>query len=167
MKMLYPLYFISLLSNDLNNQFAQLNHVKKNEMIVSWSYKGDRILFEITAPTQGWLAIGFNDKPVLTGTYLLMGRITDLGVELVEHYTISPGNYKPIESIGGDVLVSEISGKEILGKSTIRFSIPIAKRDRFRKDLSKNSSYNLVMAFSREDDFQHHSIMRTSVEIVL
>ncbi len=167
MKILYPLYFISFLNSDIMCQSSNTNCVTKNEMLVRWSYQGELIQFELSAPTKGWLAIGFNEKPTLSGAYLLMGRITKSGAELTEHYTISHGNYQSIESLGGEASVYEVSGKEVLGKSTVKFSIPINQQDLFRKDLSKGSTYQLIMAFSQADDFQHHSIMRTSIEVVL
>jgi len=167
MKMLYPLYLISFLNCEIKSQTDHQNSVSKNEMTVNWSYKSDKIHFELNAPTEGWLAIGFNQKSTLTGNYLLMGRVTNSGPQITEHYTISPGNYQPIKSLGGVELVSDTAGNEILGKTSVKFSIPFAKEDQFRKDLRKGQKYFMIMAFSRVDDFQHHSIMRTMVEITL
>ena len=67
-------------------------------MTVTWNYQDQRIHFEMSAPTKGWLTIGFNTSTSMTGAYLLMGRYVDDKAELVEHYTISSGNYKPISA---------------------------------------------------------------------
>ena len=167
MKILYPLYLISFLNSDVKRQTGNENSVIKNEMMVSWSYNYDKICFELSAPTKGWLAIGFNKKSTLSGNYLLMGRVTNSGPQITEHFTISPGNYQSIKSLGGRELVTDVTGKDILGKSTIKFSIPFVKEDHYRKNLKKGQKYFMIMAFSRVDDFQHHSVMRTMVEVTL
>ena len=141
--------------------------ITKNGLTVSWSYTTDRIFFSIEAPTNGWVAIGFNQKEELSDTYLIMGSIVQNNVQVVEHYVLEPGNYKPITDLGASSKVTEISGTETKGKTKILFSVPIRSQNKFRKNLRPESVYSLLIAYSMEDDFMHHSRMRTSLKIQL
>ena len=149
------------------SQEYPLKIVLKNEMKVSWNYQQDRIFFEISAPTDGWVAIGFNAGSDLTGAYLLMGRVVAGEVEVVEYVTLSPGDYRPITTMGEQSQVAGIRGMGNAMTTQLRFSIPIQTSHAFRKDLSEGAQFTMTMAFSRSKDFQHHSVMRTSVEVTL
>ncbi|MEL7342506.1 MAG: hypothetical protein AAGM67_18635, partial [Bacteroidota bacterium] len=49
--------------------------IHKNGMEVKWQREGDRIWFEVQAPTDGWLGISFNENEGIVGSWLLMGRV--------------------------------------------------------------------------------------------
>jgi len=149
------------------SQDLKVKNIAKNGMNVSWHFENERIIFELEAPTDGWLTIGFNTSSEMKGSYLLMGRMVNGQAELVEHFTISSGNYKSIESLGGPVTVRDIEGIESENNTVVKFSVPIKPAGKYQRELSIGKEYRMTMAFSREDDFQHHSMMRTSVLITL
>lgn len=147
---------------------AQKNGAKilsKNKMNVSWYFENERIYFEMSAPTDGWVTIGFNTQSGTTGAYLLMGNIINGKVNVIEHFTKSPGSYSPITKLGAESQVENIEGIEENNNTLIKFSLPKKAFSKYQKDLSEGNEYTMIIAFSREDDFQHHSMMRTS-EIV-
>ena len=94
----------------------------------------------MTAPTTGWLTIGINEKDQISGAYLLMGRVVFKTAELVEHVTLSPGNYKPITSLGEKQLVKDISGTELSSTTSIAFSLPVTSTMKYHKNLSKGKT---------------------------
>lgn len=144
-----------------------MNTVAKNDMTVNWQYQNDRIYFEMSAPTGGWVTIGFNTGSGMAGAYLLMGHIVNSHANVIEHYTSNPGNYQPINNYGIQSAIQDISGNEDSKRTTLKFSLPIQAASKYQKDLKKNMEYTMILAFSHEDDFQHHSMMRTSVKIKL
>lgn len=141
--------------------------VTKNGLKVGWKHEGENIHFSMSAPTDGWIAIGFNTGTGMTGAYLLMGRVVNGKAEVVEHYTSSPGEYKSIIDLGEKAQVTEVSGKENGRSTQISFSLPAKAVNNYQRDLLPNSNYTLIMAYSLEDDFQHHSTMRTSTSVTL
>lgn len=143
------------------------NSISKNKMKVIWQYKNDRIHFEMSAPTDGWVTIGFNATSGTKGAYLLMGNIEKGKPKIVEHYTINPGNYKTISSLGETPQVNDVSGEATPNRSVLKFSVPIKAETQYQKDLSEGKEYTMIIAYSQEDDFQHHSIMRTSIHVKL
>jgi hypothetical protein len=145
----------------------QTNTIRKNGMEVTWAYRNNRVHFKMKAPTTGWVAIGFNEANQLKNTYLIMGRVAYNLATVKEHFVVEPGDYRPIETFGAPVLVDAIEGMENEGGTVIRFSLPIEAIDAYRKNLEPGTHYTLLMAYSLEDDFQHHSVMRTQTTIQL
>ncbi len=139
--------------------------IEKNGMVLTWNFEGDFIQFQISAPSLGWLAIGLNENTDITGTYFLMGRIINNRPEVVEHYTISPGNYKSFVGLNEPQSVSEIFGTQTKNRTTITFSITTIASSLKARDIIRGKKYLIWMAYSNETDFQHHSAMRTSIYI--
>ncbi|NJM94214.1 MAG: hypothetical protein HC842_05730 [Cytophagales bacterium] len=69
--------------------------IESGPMTASWHYAEGRIYLEMSAPTTGWVAVGFNQSDQLSGAYLLMGRVRGQQAEVVEHFTSAPGSYSP------------------------------------------------------------------------
>ena len=141
--------------------------VSKNGMEVHWHFKQNRIFFTMKAPTRGWVAIGFNTTEKMTHAYLLMGRIAKNQAEVVEHFTIFPGAYEPIKTLGGITQVQDMYGSEKVNTTVLHFSLPVKALGQYQKDLLQGNTYFMVLAYSQEDDFQHHSSMRTSINVEL
>lgn len=141
--------------------------IQRKGMTVSWHHAGDRVYFEVSAPTTGWVTIGFNESAGITGAYLLMGRVSGAKAEVVEHRTLSPGNYRPITELDGQVSVRDVSGGEENGSTTLNFSLPTQAIGEHQKSLPAGRKLHLILAYSQADDFRHHSRMRTSMNIEL
>ena len=144
-----------------------MKSVEKNGMTVEWSFKSDRIHFNISAPTAGWVAIGFNEHTGIEKTYLIMGNVVNEVPNVVEYYTRAAGDYRPISELGCTEKVQSISGSDKGINTNLQFSLPCNADGNLQKNLKQGMEYNMLMAFSREDDFQHHSMMRTSIFIKL
>lgn len=144
-----------------------MHEITKNGMTVRWAPTADSIRFELQAPTTGWLAIGFNQSSELTGNWLLMARVINGRAEVVEHHTLAPGNYQPIAQLGEAQVVQCVSGSETKGATTLAFSLPRNAAGRYQKSLASGSSWQMLLAYSRSDDFQHHSVMRTTTQLTL
>ncbi len=136
-------------------------------MEVSWVFGGDQVHFQISAPTTGWVAIGFNETDQLKNTYLIMGSVADETVTVLEHFVVGSEDYRSVETFGAPKLIHGTEGKEDTKGTVIKFSLPVKAIDSYRKELNKGNTYFLLMAFSLADDFQHHSIMRTQTKIQL
>jgi DOMON domain len=142
------------------------DQLNKDGMNVRWSILENDINFTMSAPTCGWIAIGLNETSDISHTYFLMGRVRQGIPELVEHYTISPGNYKSFADLGEPVSVTKIKGAETKSSTELSFTIPLIAKSNKARSIDAGKKYFVWLAYSREDDFQHHSMMRTSAEIV-
>ena len=138
-----------------------------NGMIMTWNIHGDQADITLHSPRQGWVAVGFNTKRALAGSMLIMCRVVDGKAEVVEHYVLAPGDYRPVNELGSSPIVSGISGMENEDGTTISFTVPLGFSGPHHVQLLAGQQYALHMAYSMEDDFQHHSISRTLEQITL
>lgn len=149
------------------SNFAPMKKIEKNGMKVCWQFNDDKVDFEVFAPTKGWVAIGFNEKSDLVGNNLIMGNVENGKITVSDRYIVGFGNHQVVESLGGVNHLSNIEGKENEKGTTIRFSVLKTAMDEYHYDLLREKVFHLLIAYSQEDDFSHHSRMRTSIEIVL
>lgn len=138
-----------------------------SRMNIEWKHHVSFIRFDISAPTKGWVAIGFNERNQLKDSYLIMGRVKSNHVEIKEFKTLAAGNYKTISELGGKPMLFDLYGEERNDTTYSSFSVPTRLSGEFQKDLSKGNSYFMIKAFSISEDFQHHSIYRTQKKVTL
>lgn len=138
-----------------------------NGMIFQWQFDEHFVHVKLSAPTTGWIAIGFNTQNELQGTNLVMGAIEHDFVNIEDRFILKPGLHKSILELGGSDALIHRGGVEQNGISTIWFSMPLSVNDKFHHDLLDGKVYWVLLAYSQENDFQHHSIMRTSIKIKL
>ena len=161
---LLPLF---LLAQSCSSQPLNMKEITQNGMTVAWKLEDDRLHINLFAPTDGWVAIGLNTTAELTGTNLIMGCIVAGQVTLSDRYIVAPGNHRSITDLGGTSVARVLSGTETKAGTRLEFTLPLKAADQWHHDLPAGKKIHLLMAFSREDDFAHHSMMRTSVEISL
>ena len=148
-------------------QKTDFNSTTINGMTFHWRFSKDHLQWKATAPTDGWVAIGFNTKDELSGTNLIMGAVEQDYVTIDDRFIVKPGDHKSIIELGGSEALVQRTGAEENGKTSISFSIPLSVNDKFHHNLVEGKDYYVLMAFSQEDDFQHHSIMRTTIKLKL
>lgn len=144
-----------------------MNKIAINGMSVSWKIEGEQARIVMTAPTSGWVAIGFNTTGELAGTNLLMGCVADGKALLSDRYIVTPGDHRSVGELGGTPAARLLSGSEDIASTRIEFLLSLHATDRWHHTLQAGQTYTLLLAFSREDDFAHHSMMRTSTTITL
>lgn len=135
-------------------------------MRLSWRIVAQRLECVAQAPTTGWVAVGFNTRPTLDGARLVMGRVAGGKVEVEVHVARPPAHHLR-QPLDGKPLVTGVSGQEEKGVTRLVFSIPLSRIAPDDIDLVPGAATHVVLAYSREDDFQHHSAMRTAVNLEL
>lgn len=141
--------------------------VQKNGMEVSWLIQNNRVYFEMKAPTKGWIAIGLHTKNQLQGTNLIMAAMENDRLRIEDQYIQSVGDHQKITALGGQNALLDTKGKQITEETLIAFSLPLEAVDAFHQNLKEGKTYYLLMAYSSENDFYHHSRMRTTISITL
>lgn len=137
------------------------------DMVIKWNERADHWVFEMSAPTEGWLALGFNTKNSIVHTNLIMATVKAGVLESEDLYVVGFGNPQPVEKLGGKSAIHQLQGEEKAGRTTIRFSIPKTAIDKYHYDLQPGQDLWLICAYSRADEFDHHSTMRQHVQVKL
>lgn len=157
----------SVLAMMIQNDLQEWKQVEKNGMTVRWTIQRNCLHFEVTAPTRGWVAVGLNTEDQLQGTNLIMGAVEEEFYRIDDRYIVAPGDHRSMTELGAIEQTCNRYGKEDEIHTVIKFSISAVAVDRYHKTLVAGKPYFLLMAYSLEDDFNHHSIMRTTTKINL
>ncbi|MBX2870899.1 MAG: hypothetical protein KTR30_02335, partial [Saprospiraceae bacterium] len=88
-------------------------------------------------------------------------------IEAEDFYVVGFGNPQPVSKLGGKFAVSDLEGEEKTGHTRIRFSIPKEAVDEYHYDLQAGDEIWFICAYSRADEFDHHSMMRQHVKVKL
>lgn len=155
-----------MFSNNVGDDLG-LKTIESGGMIMNWSVQEDHINIELLSPRQGWVAVGFNNSNALKGSMLLMARVRNGKAEVVEHYVIAAGNYQPAKVLGSSPIVTDISGSEDMTGTSISFKLPLDHSGPHHIALVEGRDYFVHLAYSLDDDFQHHSISRTLEQLTL
>lgn len=141
-----------------------LGRVEAGGMVFEWEVEKGWLRCEVSAPTRGWVAVGFNRSAELAGTNLIMGCVEDGRAKIEDRYIVRAGQHKSKVELGSSDKVRDAGGEWEQGVTRLRFSIPLEAQDEFSQTLSAGERYYVWLAYSQEADFQHHSAMRTGVE---
>ncbi|MGB0521392.1 MAG: DOMON domain-containing protein [Flammeovirgaceae bacterium] len=159
----FALLFIGQIGYYLNeDQTVQsyTNTLAVEKMNIEWEREADLIHFKLTAPTTGWLAVGFNDKNDILHADLKMLRVKHGKTEGLDLYVVGFGNPKPDDTLGGTNSLLRLSGSEQKNQTRISFSIQLDDEHYSDGKLNFSKPIWFIAAYSVSDDFGHHSIMR-------
>ncbi|GJM34016.1 MAG: hypothetical protein DHS20C18_30170 [Saprospiraceae bacterium] len=162
-----PYYFSGLLLAALWSPSQEIRSIEVGGMSIDWQETADAWIFTLTAPTDGWVALGFNEQNNIVHANLIMGAMKNGEVVFEDQYVVGAGLHPMIETLGGTAAIYGLWGKEATGRTTVGFSIPKVSNDGFHKNLSAGSQVWLICAYSVSDDFDHHSRMREHVRVKL
>ncbi len=148
-----------------------INHyiAEASGMQLHWTIEADFIYFGLSAPTQGWLAIGWDPTgAIMEGEDLLIGYIRDKELFLQDYYANSSVNHANDVSLGGRDDVLEASGSEAAGpplQTTIEFRRKLETGDPFDRPITPGP-HVVQLAYAPNDDFiTYHGEKRTVVSI--
>jgi hypothetical protein len=129
-----------------------------------WALDGRLLHGCMRARTRGWVTVGFNTQPALDGARLVMGRVLD-GKAQIEVHRAQPPRHARIA--GADDVVRISGGAQDAGVTRVCFVMPLDPSDPSDVTLAVGSPTHLVLAWSHESDFNHHSADRGAVNVLL
>lgn len=152
----------------LQSYYPQDKSIHKNGMTVQWQLVDEHTMqFKLSAPSYGWVAIGLNPQDRLVGSNLIMASIRDELTTISDRYVVALGNHQAMSELGVESKVILIDAQESDSGTEIIFQLDTRGDDAYHYELQEGKPIYLTMAYSREDDFGHHSAMRTSTKIIL
>jgi hypothetical protein len=132
----------------------------------SWTVQGESLHGCMSAATSGWVAVGFNTRTGLQGARLVMGHVV-AGRAHAEVHIAQPPRHLHRQTADGHERVSNVSGRQAGGRTHVCFSMPLKPTDTEDVALLRGAPVHLILAWSHEADFDHHSAQRDSVEMML
>ena len=131
-----------------------------------WRHEGNRLWATLTAPTPGWIAAGFNETSALHNTRFVIAAVSVSPIRVEEHIALVP-DHRPVAALGMPPALGDARGAYENGTSRLGFSLPQAIPGRPTLDLAQGAAATLMLAWSHEPDFDHHSAWRRHYAVTL
>jgi len=100
-----------------------------DKMIFDWSIEGENIAIKLTAPTMGWVGIGFRPTENMKDANIILGVVKNGKVEISNEFGIEATKHIPNTKNGGKDNVTIIGGTQTGNSTTLEFSIPLRTED--------------------------------------
>jgi hypothetical protein len=136
---------------------------------VQWMVEGDMLTVVMSAPTTGWVAVGFDPSRQMADANIIIGYVEDGEVFLSDEYGIGNVRHGADVDNGGVDNLSGVEGSEADGATTLKFTIPLDSGDSTDKPLVAGNTYKIILAHGPNgaDDFGTYHGSRGSVEVEL
>ncbi len=140
-----------------------------DEFQIIWSVRESNLDITASAPTTGWIAIGFEPSAAMKDADILIGYVSGGEVFIRDDWGDNYTSHKPDIDLGGTDDVTIISGNEENGFTEIIFTIPLSSGDQYDHALEAGGTYTVILAYGSNDadDFEGHHEWVETVEIEL
>jgi len=134
-------------------QSAEYQHsISAEKMTFDWSVEGDKLAIKLSAPTKGWVAVGFNPSKKMKDANIVIGYVKKGNVKIVDHFGTAATQHKGDKKIGGAENVTVVGGSEEGDVTTIEFTIPLNSGDEKDGVIDPNADTTVILAYGTDRD---------------
>jgi len=138
--------------------------------VLRWeTVSGDNLSVELSAPTTGWVAVGFDPTQMMLNANIIIGYVATGTPSLRDDFGWQTTSHRDDILLGGTSDVTVNGGFEAGGSTEIQFSIPLNSGDVYDRELVPGNTYPIILARSADgqDDFSapHAAIATASITI--
>ena len=142
--------------------------VQIEDVKFAWLEMEDAYRFTVSAPTTGWVAVGFGGGPAMQDAAIFIGYVDDDGeAALRDDHGTSPVTHIPDTELGGTADGGEISVTERGGTTEMSFVVPREPGDELDPELSPGLTLRVIVAYGAADGFTSMHSEAHSSEITL
>ena len=135
-------------------------------MTVQWRVDQTMIHLKLTAPTQGWVSIGFGPEDAMKGADIIIGAVKKGKVKIVDHYGDKKRGHASDKKLGGKDHVLNPQGSEADGTTSIWFSLSLDSDEKWDKSIDVTRMYPIMLAYgSGADSFRRGHAWRGVYEV--
>jgi hypothetical protein len=143
------------------------NEITSSKITMQWKIVGKDLEVIVTAPTKGWVSVGFDPTNIMKDANFILGYVDGDKVVVSDEFGNHFTSHAPDDSLGGSIDVKAGAGSETKKETTISFVIPLNSGDEYDKVLEEGVSYTVLLAFGDKDNFTVRHRKRVKVEITL
>jgi hypothetical protein len=135
----------------------------------AWQVGGDALSVRISAPTTGWVAVGFEPSRAMRDADMRLGFIADGTATMEDHFGTSAVTHEADTALGGSNDLSNVSGTEDDERTTLSFTMPLETGDEYDAALDPGSEVVLIYAYGAdgEDNYSRKHVARGGFRIQL
>ncbi len=149
----------------LNNE--GYNEITSENIVLQWKIDNENINVILTAPTNGWIAVGFNPENMMQGANIIIGYIKNEKAFIQDDYGNYYTSHTKDDELGGMQNIISASGMETDKETILNFTIPLNSGDEYDNNLEKGTEYKILLAYGNSDDITIRHAKRTSGTIIL
>ena len=123
------------------------------DVTFQWKTGEDELEIYLSAPTEGWVAVGFNPTNMMQNANFIIGYVNDSGVKLRDDYGSWATSHAEDEKNGGTSDFTILGGEEKDGTTVLHFSIPFATGEEFEEEIKPGEENKVILAYGTKDDF--------------
>lgn len=134
-----------------------------------WRVVGENLEVSISYATTGWVAVGFDPTRMMRDANIIIGYVADGEAVITDQYGNSTITHRPDEDLGGTYDLTNTSGTEEDGVTTLSFVMPLDSGDEYDRPLEPGETYTVILAHGADgvDDVETYHQGRGSMEITL
>lgn len=145
--------------------------IEVDGFILSWQTQaGDSLGVELTGPTTGWVAVGFDPSMMMFEANIIIGYVQNDDTYIRDDWGWQTTSHRADSLLGGTSDVTTMGGWEEADSTHIQFVIPLDSGDEYDKPLSPGNTYSIILARGPDgaDDFstQHEFMTTAEIEIL-
>ncbi len=143
--------------------------VTVRNITLEWRVNGDALEVSVSAPTTGWVAVGFAPTRAMKDANILIGYVADDEVVVTDQFGTTMIQHAQDSELGGSVDVTVLGGSEQDGTTTLQFSIPLDSGDEYDQPLTPGAAVKVILAYGENgaDDLTSYHRDRASADITL
>ncbi len=159
------------LDEDFETEIKEENGFKvieKADIRMKWRMEEEWIRIHLTAPTNGWIAVGFSPKTGMKDANIIIGFVNEDGdIEIEDHYGSDTFSHRKDTSADGRRDVIVIGGEEKEESTEIRFRIPLDSGDIRDVPLEAGKSTTIILSYGETDNINQQHVVRTITQFEL
>ena len=136
---------------------------------VQWRVEGENITVQMTAPTTGWVAVGFDPSRMMADANMIIGYVSNGELMIADDYGTGNTSHGRDTANGGSDDIIDAEGSEENGQTQITFTIPLDSGDATDRPLAEGNSYKVIVAYGPkgEDNFDAYHAARGVLQMEL
>ncbi len=146
---------------------AGYSQITALSITLQWRVLGTDLEVIVSAPTTGWVAVGFNPSSRMKDANIILAKVENGAPVARDDFGIALTQHASDESSGGVNDVTNLSGTESAGQTEMTYTIPLDSGDQYDRALVPGTSYKVLLSYSTSDSFEQKHTVRTSVTITL
>ena len=126
--------------------------ISAEKVTFEWTVNGPAIDIRISAPTTGWVGIGFNPTEKMKDANYIIGYVAKGKATISDDYGKSERSHEEDTKAGGTKDVTAVSGSESNGTTTLAFTVPLNSGDSKDQVLDINGDTTVLLAYGSGRD---------------
>jgi hypothetical protein len=146
---------------------AEFTVVNVDKFQFSYKVEGDRLVAQVSYPTNGWVAVGFNPVKVMLGANFIIGCVADGKPVVSDEFGITKYSHAPDTAQGGKNDITNANVITEKGTTTMSFSIPLNSGDAKDVVLEKGKPIKVIFAEGKKPNIKsgHNEIGKTTITL--